>query len=137
MKERDSRYWTFWRILFVSLGTIAFFAIAFISWQYWLIKGGVFRTSSFDATEWKSLKVGTADSSCYRGGMVRDIQRNVLRVGLTREEVEQLLGAPDASRDSIHEYVLGMCSGWRIDFDTLDVRFDSTGRLLTTQVTQH
>ena len=69
--------------------------------------------------------------------MAHDIQSNKLRAGLTKDEVEKLLGAPDSNKGDIHEYFLGMCSGLRIDFDTLDVYFDSEGRLVKAQLHQH
>ena len=119
------------------VATVGLLAVVFVGWQYWLFKGGIFRTSSFDEVEWKSLSKTTTDSSCYRGGMAHDIKTNILRAGLTKIEVEKLLGAPDSNRADVHEYFLGMCSGLRIDFDTLDVHFDSNGRLSTVQVVQH
>ena len=71
--------------------------------------------------------------------MAHDIKTNVLRVGLTHAEVEKLLGQPDQikAESEMYEYVLGMCSGLRIDYDTLDVHFDSGGRLTKVQVVQH
>jgi hypothetical protein len=69
--------------------------------------------------------------------MAHDLKTNILRTGLTKAEVEKLLGEPDSNRVTFHEYFLGMCSGLRIDFDTLDVHFDSEGRLVKVQVVQH
>jgi hypothetical protein len=128
-----------WRIFGTLCIAVSVLFVAFVSWQYWLFKGGIFRTSSFDETKWHSLnKVGTKDSSCYRGGMAHDIKTNVLRVGLTEAEVETLLGPPDhITETETHAYFLGMCSGLRIDFDTLDIHFDSEGRLLKVEVVQH
>ena len=79
----------------------------------------------------------TTDASCYRGGMVHDLKTNILRAGLTKAEVEKLLGEPDSNRANIHEYLLGMCSGLQIDFDTLDVHFDSDSKLVKVYVVQH
>ncbi len=79
----------------------------------------------------------TTDSSCYRGGMAHDLKTNILRVGLTKADVEKLLGQPDSNRASIYEYLLGMCSGFRIDFDTLDVHFDSDSKVVKVYVVQH
>jgi hypothetical protein len=112
-------------------------AVAFVGWQYWLYKGGVFRTSSFNEAEWKSLKRPLDDVSCYRGGMAHDIKTNILRSGLIKTEVEGLLGEPDFNKTDIHEYNLGFCSGFRIDNDTLDVHFDSEGKLAKVYVVQH
>jgi hypothetical protein len=130
---------TLWRIFGTLCVVVPVLFVAFVGWQYWLLKGGIFRASSFNETKWQSLnKVGTKDSSCYRGGMAHDIKTNVLRVGLTEAEVEKLLGPPDHITESeTHEYFLGMCSGLRIDFDTLDIHFDSEGRLLKVEVVQH
>ncbi len=69
--------------------------------------------------------------------MAHDIKTNILRAGLTKAEVERLLGAPDFNRADSNEYFLGMCSGLRIDFDTLDVHFNPEGRLVKVQVVQH
>ena len=127
----------FWRIVRASVIAAVTLVVVFVGWQYWLFTGGVFRTSSFNEAEWKSLAREASDFSCYRGGMAHDIQSNKLRAGLTKDEVEKLLGAPDSNKGDIHEYFLGMCSGLRIDFDTLDVYFDSEGRLVKAQLHQH
>jgi hypothetical protein len=37
----------------------------------------------------------------------------------------------------MYEYNLGMWSGFRIDYDGLQVHFDSQGRLTYTQCVQH
>lgn len=116
--------------------TIAVFSI-FLGWQYWLFKGGIFRTSSFNEQEWKSLSRKTSDLSCYRGGMAHDIRTNVLRAGQPQEEVEKLLGKPDSDKGTVQEYFLGMCSGLRIDFDTLDIHFNAEGKLTSVHVVQH
>lgn len=126
-----------WRIAWALVAGAGVLAIVFLGWQYWLFKGGVFRTSSFNETAWKSLSRKTTDSSCYRGGMADDLRTNILRAGLTRTEVENLLGAPDSVKADVHEYFLGMCSGFRIDFDTLDVHFTPEGRVQVVRVVQH
>ena len=120
-----------------------FFVIAFVALfllvgrQYWLFTGGIFKTSSFNEQEWKVLNRKTDDSSCYRGGMAHDIRAKILRVGQSSNEVESILGKPDSIKGSVHEYLLGMCSGLRIDFDTLDVHFNTAGKLTSVHVVQH
>lgn len=129
--------WNFWRTVLALLAAAVVVAVAFVGWQYWLYKGGIFRTSSFNETEWKSLARRTTDASCYRGGMTHDLKTNILRAGLKKMEVEKLLGEPDSKKATAHEYLLGMCSGLRFDFDTLDVHFDSEGKLVKVQIVQH
>lgn len=126
-----------WRIgLIVAIGLLTLL-LAFVGWQYWLFKGGIFRTSRFDATEWRALAKASDDSSCHRGGMANDIRMNVLRVGQTSDEVQRLLGRPDSIRNGVHAYSLGMCSGLRIDFDSLDIHFDSNDRVTHVYIVQH
>ena len=137
MTATARKFWTPWRITWAVIASAAALAIAFVSWQYWLLKGGIFRTSGFDEVKWKLFSKKTTDFSCYRGGMAHDIKTNILYVGLTKTEVEKLLGTPDSYRTNVHEYLLGMCSGLRLDFDTLDVHFNSKGRLVNVQVVQH
>lgn len=69
--------------------------------------------------------------------MAHDITTHVLRLGLPKTEVEKRLGVPDYNRANAYAYFLGMCSGLRMDFDTLDVHFDSEGRLVKAFVVQH
>jgi hypothetical protein len=111
--------------------------LIFIGWQYWLFTGGIFRTSSFNEQEWKSLNRKAADFSCYRGGMANDIKTSVLRVGQSRAEVEKLLGSPDSNKGSYYECFLGMCSGLQIDFDTLDIYFSAEGNVTNFRIVQH
>ena len=63
------------------------------------------------------------DGECgSRSAMVDDLLANHLRVGMTRAEVEALLGPPD---DPEYGWVLGC---W-IDCDWVMVEYDSTGRM--------
>ncbi len=137
MIQPAPKRWTVWRILCYLFVATLIITATFVGWQYWLFTGGIFRTSNFNEVEWKSLNQKTSDSSCYRGGMAHDIKTNVLRIGMTKPEVENLLGQPDAIEAETHEYFLGMCSGLRIDMDTLDVHFNSEGQLTKIQVVQH
>lgn len=69
--------------------------------------------------------------------MVHDIRTNILRIGQSLEEVERFLGRPDNIRETVHEYLLGMCSGFHMDFDTLDIHFNAEGKVTGVYVTQH
>jgi hypothetical protein len=116
---------------------IALFAVLYAGWQYWLYSGGIFRTSGFNEAAWKKLNLRTGDVSCYRGGMAADMRVNILRVGLPKSRVEALLGAPDIKRMHVYGYALGMCSGLRIDLDSLDVHFDAEDRIERVLLVQH
>jgi hypothetical protein len=129
--------WSARRVALVVALLLLALAFSYLGWQYWLFKGGIFRTSRFDAAEWLALEKRSNDFSCYRGGMADDIRKNVLRVGQSADEIERVLGRPNFIRNGVHEYYLGMCSGLRIDLDTLDIHFDDSKRLKLVQVVQH
>ena len=64
------------------------------------------------------------DGDCgARGGMVDDLLTNHLRVGMTRADVETLLGPPE---DPDYGYMLGC---W-IDCDWVAVEYDPSGHLI-------
>jgi len=114
-------------IKWLVLGAVVLF-VAYGGWLYWLFHGGVFATSR---------QTNESVSHCYRGGMAKHVKEQVLRPGLKREKVLRILGQPDFEKpDEVH-YVLGMCSGLRIDFDGLHVYFDSTGELERVAILQH
>lgn len=75
--------------------------------------------------------------TCYRGGMADDIKNLLLRKGMTKLELEQQLGKTDYEFPLKYQYVLGMCSGLGLDYDTLDIYFDSEGKLIDTAISQH
>ncbi len=70
--------------------------------------------------------------------MVGDLQRHYIKPGISQQQVIELLGKPDSERqNNVYEYILGMWSGFRIDYDTFDVHFDSNGLVTKTQTVQH
>ncbi len=69
--------------------------------------------------------------------MAHDIKTNVVHVGSKKTEFEALLGKPDRIQNNLYEYSLGMCSGLRIDFDTLDIHLNSDDRVTKVQIVQH
>ena len=85
----------------------------------------------FDAAVWQVHQQDT-DPDNPRGPMVGDLSRRYLRRGQTRARVLALLGPPndDATASEVN-YTLGMWSGWRIDYDLLELTFDAHGRLVS------
>jgi len=94
----------------------------------------------FDQEQWKTAQTD-ADGYCVRGEMVSRLLRRHKLVGMTQEEVIQLLGSPDRAgwgdptRDDAPpeacelDYALGVFSGFRLDMDYLTLHFDDTGRV--------
>ena len=61
-----------------------------------------------------------------RAHMVADLFKNHLRTGMSRNEVQALLGEPEEKTDAGEWlYILGMWSGFRIDYDLLHIQFDA------------
>jgi hypothetical protein len=100
----------------------------------------------FDAARWKEPVDAKIESECVRGRMVRDLLADRKLDGLTRGEVEEMLGRPeylgsglDLSMDEAEDpaaamanarvwnYYLGFCSGFQIDPDFLAIEFDEDG----------
>jgi hypothetical protein len=110
-------------------------AIAFALWHFWLRPSRVFDTSAFDAAAWDAPY--TVGRLCYRGGMAIDVKKNVLRAEMSRTEVEARLGSPDKRWEHEYWYVLGMCSGFRMDLDVLHVYFGDHGQYKSAAIRQH
>lgn len=94
-----------------------------------------FMGTTFTKAEWKMAEQCTGkacelDTSCPRGGMFQDLQRNHLVAGTPRSMVEQKLGKSDApERNNCAIYPLGMCSGLGIDMDYLKICYDNANRV--------
>lgn len=101
-----------------------------------------FNDRRFDRAVWMSAKADDPDSP--RGPMARDVLRHHLRQGMLREDVLRLLGPPDDDptfpylfgNDSM-SYLIGMGGGFRMDYYTLTVQFDPSGKLISADIWQH
>jgi hypothetical protein len=96
-----------------------------------------FAGRAFDRDLWHEF-YESDDPDSPRASMVKSLQRSFLHPGLTHDQVIELLGEPDLAKSSdMYEYNLGMWSGFRMDYDGLQVHFDSQGRLTHAQCVQH
>jgi hypothetical protein len=92
---------------------------------------------AFDRAVWIRFR-NNDDPDNPRAQMVSDLLRNHLHQGMSQSEVIELLGEPEEKPNRNHyEYVLGMWSGFRVDYDVLEVDFDSAGRVSLIRVVQH
>lgn len=97
---------------------------------------GVFSSEKFNKEKWirEANQTIHTTSSCYRGGMVNDLIKRILKPGLNRESVEELLGKPGTERQLVGqkgittEYTVGMCSGFQMDYDTLNIQYDENNQ---------
>ena len=114
------RKWIIITILFLiclSIGSVYFLKVT--------KSQSSFSNKKFNQELW--LKYASSkDSNNPRGGMYNDLKKNYLYEGMKKAEIIKLLGQPDSSTstDQRLSYNLGAWSGYRIDFDTLDLKFD-------------
>ena len=129
-------YWL--RVLLVGIGGTFALIVCAIAIFSWYIHVAPFRKLSFDPAIWSASLTRETETTCYRGGMAHDIREQHLNQRMSRADVLSLLGQPDAlNTDTQYQYVLGMCSGFLMDYDVLDVYFDSAGHYLQAKIVQH
>lgn len=96
----------------------------------------------FDEVVWKEQH-GIPEPDNPRGLMADAAARRVLTQKMTRDEVMKLLGEPDSrsepdkQRQDSLSYNLGMWDGMRLDYDSLDIRFDASGRVGSVHIVHH
>lgn len=95
----------------------------------------------FQSRPWRERQAWTTpefpSAQTVRAGMGADLRDRVLRPGLSRRAVLDLLGPPDNADWRISRtwsYGLGTVLGGRIDPSDLQLRFDANGRLLRVQI---
>ncbi len=73
-----------------------------------------------------------------RGRMTEDVAKLLMERRPDRREIVELLGEPDfRDEPELMSYNLGMWSGFRMDYDSLDIYLDSRDRVDRVQTVQH
>ena len=88
-------------------------------------------TLEFDRARWVAA-AGQDEYDNARCQMVDDA-RTLVTTGMTRENVERLLGDPDVADDVHLDYWLGGCDALSIDVHSLWIRLES-GRVIATDI---
>jgi hypothetical protein len=89
---------------------------------------------NFDSEVWKAQS-GFHENKNPRNGMVVSLKKYHLFEGMMQVEVYALLGEPDSKRNSKDVYYLGV-SPWGIDFEYLELEYDSELMLVRINTTQ-
>ena len=92
------------------------------------------RKGGFDAEQWKAQRGSTARNN-PRVGMVVELQEKHLREGMSRAEVQQLLGEPDSRQGANEVYELG-ASPFGASFEYFVIEYDSTGKVTQLRITR-
>lgn len=98
-------------------------------------------STAFDRTIW--MQAGAEESTAARAPMLDDVTSNLLREGMTRDEVLAVLGRPDASSERPRrqrngklalvkdwEYYAGPVGLLGMDHEWLRLGFSSEGKLI-------
>jgi len=134
VKRRAKRFPTVVKISILLLTVVGIISLVILSYPIW---HNPFNDRAFDKEIWHAYH-NTLDPDNPRGNMADDLRRKHLPRGMAKEQVIELLGEPEYEKSSqVLKYNLGMWSGIRFDYDTLDIYFDSSGRLTETRIVQH
>lgn len=96
-----------------------------------------FGDKKFEPQIWASFN-NSMESDNPRGQMFDDLKGNYLHKGMTQQEVLNLLGPPDFKNSKdLFSYNLGMWSGFRMDYDSLDIKFNAQGLVTEVHRLQH
>lgn len=123
-----------------AFGSAAYVSVRVVMNFYDWCCNNPFDDQKFDGSTWKA-EHALQSSNSVRGRMIDDLRANHLRLGMTQAEVLELLGPTDAESEYAQlSYLVGMYSGMRMDFDTLDLHFDGatkSNRLVKIVIVQH
>ncbi len=99
-------------------------ALLLLRWGVsWWMHERPFSTARFDRAQWMAGNRSNDDRDCIRGAMAKDILRTIATPGASRTDVESQLGPADRVHENMAHYDLGMCSGLRVDYDNLDIKY--------------
>lgn len=111
--------------------------LAFCGYLYFVVLDDPFNNRDFDKEIWLKSHADM-DPDNPRGEMYEDLVENHLSKGMSKTEIFGLLGQPDfQNTEDLMSYNLGMWSGMRIDYDSLDLKFTADGGLVEFCRVQH
>lgn len=125
-----------WKITktFLLVGVLLF--IGFSGWVYYALTNNVYNDWWFDKAIWKSkteksktLQIGSVCDS-KRIYMADDLQRRVLKKGMTRQQVQALLGRADAQATAQNKKSLNYYLGCSWGIDIFEVEFDKHQKMI-------
>jgi outer membrane protein assembly factor BamE (lipoprotein component of BamABCDE complex) len=121
------------RAMLYFTGIIAFILAVFVAIQ----SHDPFSGSDFDRSVWLQY-ANNYISDNPRASMVEDLKKHYLLPGMSRSDVVELLGPPEAEPvRNTFSYIVGKWSGYRMDHDALLIKFDSGERLVSVECVQY
>lgn len=87
----------------------------------------------FNSEQWKAQS-GAGATENTRQGMISKLEE-ILRPGMSKDEIVALLGKPDIQENNRFEYELGLL-GFGVDYAWYVLEFDEDGRLASYKLIQ-
>jgi hypothetical protein len=111
--------------------------VGFLFVLRFLIFQNHFDDKHFNQSLWAAYS-GSTEPDNPRGQMYEDLTTKTLKKGMSKHHVLALLGEPDFSKEeTVFKYNFGAWSGFRIDYDSLDIEFDQDGKVKSFYRVQH
>jgi hypothetical protein len=123
-----------WGKLIAFVVLLLLIGITLAGYLFWQLRDMFPRAIPFDATLWQAANIEEVDNP--RCLMQRDLEQNHLKLGMTRAQVNTLLGEPQ-SNEKVLSYYLGFCSPFGIDGESLELEFDDRDKLIEVRTLQH
>jgi hypothetical protein len=125
------------KILAGVVVSVLLVSIGFLFFLRFFIFQNPFNDQRFNQSLWAAYS-GSTDPNNPRGQMYEDLTTKNLKKGMSKQDVLTLLGEPDFSKEeAVFKYNLGAWSGFRIDYDSLDIAFDQDGKVKAFYRVQH
>ncbi len=121
----------------IILGILILAVGSLYGYLHFVVFDNPFNNKKFNQQTWKQFD-NNDDPDNPRGEMYEDLQKHYLKKGMGKNEVITLLGAPDIKHEkNLFSYNIGMWSGFRIDYDSLDIEFNDKNNLTSITRVQH
>ena len=119
-------------IVFTALGLGAWHC-----WCFYSLLDDPLDDARFDRAVWLAARTNQSAHN-PRGPMVVDLQQRFLHRGMTRRQVETVIGRPNGiskygGSSGVDYYYLGYCGSFAVDPTSLQVHYDKRGRLTFTR----
>ena len=114
-----TRYSLELRIILLSIVTlISAVVVSAVVWR---------QQDNFNSVKWKNEK-GNLSSYNSRYRMEYSLQQWHLKIGMSKSDVDELLGTPDGIYPSSLEYILGQAP-YGVDIDTMVIEFNRNSQI--------
>ena len=125
------------KFVIAACGLLLVGVVGLFGYLYFVVLDDPFDNKEFNRETWiKFHRSNEPDNP--RGEMYESLVQNYLKKGMYKEKVVEILGKPDfVEEDAFLSYNLGMWSGFRMDYDSLDLKFSADGQLVEFYRVQH